>query len=129
MPSWIKRFFGGSTDGHGHRRSEKKGSRFVPATLPPRRDGKKSNPAEVYADFRLRALSHSRTALGFPEPPAEAPAWGLLMETAAKNSTTALVALADGTTGICSSEHGDITVGENHEAFRKVAKGFVRLAG
>jgi hypothetical protein len=129
VASWIKRFFGGSKHGHSHRKAETKGSRFIPATLPPRRDGKKVNPAEIYADFRLRALSHSRTALGIPEPPADAPAWGLLMETASANSLTSLLALANGTTGICNSGDGSLIAGENHEAFKKVALGFIRLAG
>ena len=129
MASWIKRFFGGSKHGHRHRRAETKASQFIPATLPPRRDGKKVNPAEIYADFRLRALTHSRTTLGIPEPPADAPAWGLLMESATPNGITSLLALADGTTGICNSVDGSIIAGENHEAFKKVALGFIRLAG
>ena len=129
MASWIKRFFGGSKHRHGHREAERKAPPFVPATLPPRRDGKKSNPAEIYADFRLRALSHSRSALGIPEPPADAPAWGLLMETRTTNGVTSLLALADGTTGICSSSDGSIIAGEDHEAFKKIASGYVRLAG
>ena len=129
MASWIKRFFRGSKHGHKHHGAEKKSPTFVPATLPPRRDGKKINPAEIYADFRLRAFSHSRTALGIPEPPADAPAWGLLMESATPDGVTSLLALADGTTGICFSRDGSTTHGENHEAFKKVALGFIRLAG
>ena len=70
-----------------------------PRPCRPRRDGKKVNPAEIYADFRLRAFSHSRTALGIPEPPADAPAWGLLMESTTPDGVTSLLALADGTTG------------------------------
>jgi hypothetical protein len=128
MASWIQRFFGGSKHGH-HHDTKKNSPPFVPAVLPPRRDGKKVNPAELYADFRLRALSHSRAALGIPEPLGDAPAWGLLMESASTKDVTSLLALADGTTGICHSADGNITAGENHEAFKKVALGFVRLAG
>ena len=51
------------------------------------------------------------------------------MESASTKGVTSLLALADGTTGICHSANGGITTGENHEAFKKVALGFVRLAG
>jgi hypothetical protein len=127
MASWIKRFFGGSKGGHGDQRSEM--IPFKPATLPPRRDGKKVNAGEIYADFRLRALSHSRSALGIPEPPGDAPAWGLLMETSSATGITSLLALADGTTGVCCSGDGSTTTSADHEAFKKVGLGFIRLAG
>ena len=51
------------------------------------------------------------------------------METGTRTGFTSLLALADGTTGICHSVDGSIIAGENHEAFKKVALGFVRLAG
>lgn len=129
MASWLKHFLG-STKESSHPRSETNSHRpFNPGKLPPRRDGKKSNPAEIYADFRLRALSHSRTALGLPTPPGDAPAWGLLMETASPKGVASLLALADGSSGLCFSGDGSFIAGQNHEAFKKVALGFIRLAG
>jgi hypothetical protein len=129
VASWIKNFFEGSKQAHRNGEEERKSPPFVPAKLPPRRDGKKSKPVEIYADFRLRALSHSRDSLQLPQPPGDAPAWGLLMETASPKGVTSLLALADGTTGICFSGDGSIVAGQNHEAFKKVARGFIRLAG
>lgn len=51
------------------------------------------------------------------------------METASTKGVTTLLALADGTTALCYNADGSIVAGENHEAFKKVALGFIRLAG
>jgi hypothetical protein len=62
--------------------------------------------AEEYWNLRHQALSIQRTEVGIPEPPPEAPAWSILMETGYPEGTATLLALSDGTTSIYLSSGG-----------------------
>ena len=132
MATWFKRLFGNSHDAsprsHGEPKTEHP---FHPTKLPPRRDEVQptKQPVDIYLGLRQQALSISRTALGFPPPPQDAPAWGLLMETGYPNGTATLLSLSDGSASLYFSGGGGVIGGQGHEAVRKAASAFVFLAG
>src|ERR1017187_220838 len=132
MASWLKRILGRSSDDSQHSRVEPdKTPHHSPAKLPPRRDGKPpmAQPADIYLGLRQQALSSSGISLGFPMPPPDAPAWGLLMETGYPNGTATLLSMADGSASLYTSSGGGIIGGHAHETVRGAAKTFVQLAG
>jgi ankyrin repeat protein len=114
MASWFKRIFGGSDDERRQRGDKPSAER--PA-------------AEIYVKLREQALSCSRSSLGYPEPPADAPAWGLLMETGYPNGTATLISMQDGTASLYFSGGGGVIGGIGHETVRKAATAFVQSAG
>ena len=77
-----------------------------------------TSPDGVYSGLRHQALSVSRTEAGIPEPPLDAPAWGILMETGYEGTTVTLFALSDGTTSLYFSNGGGMIGGHAHETVR-----------
>src|SRR4051794_38996212 len=57
-----------------------------------------TSPNGVYSALRAQALAMRRTTVGIPAPPADAPAWGVLMEMGFPEGSATVFALADGTT-------------------------------
>ena len=84
--------------------------------------------AEEYWNLRHQALSIQRTEVGIPEPPPEAPAWGILMETGYPEGTATLLALSDGTTSVYLSSGGGVIGGHAHQNVRQANAEFVESA-
>lgn len=78
-----------------------------------------TSPDGVYSGLRHQALSVRRTEVGIADPPLEAPAWGILMETGYEPETVTLFALADGTTSLYFSNGGGMIGGHSHEPVRR----------
>jgi len=72
-----------------------------PSTPP--RVSSDTSPNGVYSELRHVALGTNRTEARIATPSAEAPAWGVLMETGHGEVTVTLLALADGTRPLLSS--------------------------
>jgi hypothetical protein len=73
----------------------------------------------MYEELRSQALSIERAACGIPEPSADAPVWGLLMEMGFPNGTAALFTLVDGTTSLYYSSGGGVIGRQSHESVRR----------
>jgi len=73
------------------------------------------SPNGVYSGLRHQALTTNRTEVGITAPSAEAPAWGVLMETGYDSVTVTLLALSDGTTSLYFSNRGGVIGGQGHE--------------
>ena len=83
---------------------------------------------EVYLALRQQALATRRTEVGIPAPPSEAPAWGILMETAYPGATATLLALCDGTTSLYLSSGGGVIGGHAHESVRQANTALIETA-
>ena len=108
MPRWLQKIFGKS-------RSEFS----VPTD---------TSHGGVYSALREQALSADRVAAGIPEPPPDAPVWGVLMETSFPEGTSTLFALSDGTTSLYLSHGGGVIGGGDHENVRLANADFIRTA-
>jgi hypothetical protein len=85
------------------------------------------NP-DQYAVFRGQALSVGRERAGISQPPPEAPVWGVFMEIAIPNGLVAILALADGTASVYSSNGRAIIGGHSYECVRDAAWRFLAFA-
>jgi hypothetical protein len=94
----------------------------------PSRVSSDKSPKGVYSDLRRHALSIKRDDIGVPAPSADAPAWGILMETGYGPMTATLVALVDGTTSLYLSNGGGVIGGQNHETVRTANTAFINRA-
>jgi hypothetical protein len=109
MRNLLRRIFGGSPD-------------------PVHSDDADESSGETYSALRRRALSIQRTDIGIPEPPPEAPVWGVLMETGYPGATATLLALGDGTTSLYLSTGGGVIGGHAHQNVREANAEFVETA-
>jgi hypothetical protein len=82
----------------------------------------------VYSGLRHQALTTKRDAAGIPAPPADAPVWGILMESGFPNATATLLALADGTTSLYLSSGGGVIGGQGHAQVLAANAVFLRAA-
>ena len=82
----------------------------------------------LYSALREGALSAERIAAGIPDPPADAPVWGVLMETSFPEGTATLFALSDGTTSLYLSHGGGVIGGGDHENVRQANADFIKTA-
>lgn len=80
----------------------------------------------VYSRLRDQALSTKRVEIGIPDPPSEAPVWGVLMETDYDGMTASLFALLDGTTSLYFSNGGGVIGGHAHEEVRQANAAFIQ---
>jgi len=85
--------------------------------------------APIYSDLRNQALTGSRAAFALGPAPAEAPAWGVLMETGVPDGSYTLVSMSDGSASLYLSSGGGVIGGIEHERVRRVSEAFVRFAG
>jgi hypothetical protein len=108
MANWFRKIFGKSSD-----------------TLRVTTD---TSPNGVYSGLRHQALSIRRADFSIPDPPPEAPIWGVLMETGYSGATATLFALLDGTTSLYISSGGGIIGGHGHENVREANAAFIRTA-
>lgn len=72
-----------------------------------------TSPNGVYSALRHRALSTNRGEAEIAIPPAEAPAWGILMETGYDEATVTLLALSSGTTSLYISNGSGVSAATN----------------
>ena len=100
-----------------------------PSSSAPQRTANAKANAPIYSDLRTQALIGSRSAFGLNTTPADAPAWGVLMETGFPEGTATLVSMLDGSASLYFSGGGGVIGGSGHESVRRVATAFVRLAG
>ena len=84
--------------------------------------------AEEYWNLRHLALSIQRKEVGIPEPPPDAPAWGILMESGYPEGTATLLALSDGTTSVYLSSGGEVIGGHAYQNVREANAEFVECA-
>lgn len=86
----------------------------------------------VYSYLRNQALTFRRADFHIPDPPPEAPIWGVLMESnysdAALTAALTLLALFDGTSSVYLSNGGGVIGGGGHENVRAANAAFVRIA-
>ena len=108
MRNLFRRLFGGSQD--------------------PEQSGTDGSSDDMYSALRRRALSTQRTDVGIPEPPPEAPVWGILMETGYPGGTATLLALGDGTSSLYLSTGGGVIGGHAHQNVREANAEFVGAA-
>lgn len=108
MANWLRRIFGNSSSAP-HSSSD-------------------TSPSAVYSGLRHQAISISRAEVGIDTPPADAPVWGILMETGYPEATATLVALRDGTTSLYLSSGGSIIGGQAHGNVRKASVAFIHTA-
>lgn len=87
-----------------------------------------SKDEDTYSSLRGKALSIGRSAAGLAEPPRDAPAWGLLMETGYEEGSSTLLALSDGTTSLYLSGGGGVIGGQQHESVRRANAQLLRSA-
>lgn len=99
MLGWLRKVFGGSSE---------------PSPSPPESSG-----GGVYSALRAQALSTQRSETGIPTPRADAPVWGVLMETGYPGVTATILALADGTTSLYLSTGGGVIGGQKHASVRE----------
>jgi hypothetical protein len=78
--------------------------------------------------MRNQALSFRRADFRTPDPPPEAPIWGVIMESNYSTVTATLLTLIDGTTSLYLSSGGGIIGGEGHENIREANAAFIRTA-
>ena len=74
-------------------------------------------PADIYAGLRNRALSITPEELGLA-PDAQAPIYGVVMETGFPDSVATFVCLGDGTVSLYTSRGGGVIGGGQHEGVR-----------
>jgi hypothetical protein len=108
MRNLFRRLFGGSSN--------------------PEQSGADGSSDEMYSALRSQALSIQRMDVGIPEPPPEAPAWGILMETGYPGGTATLLALGDGTSSLYLSTGGGVIGGHAHQNVREANAEFVQAA-
>src|SRR5215210_4876204 len=94
----------------------------------PEQSGTDGSGDETYSALRRQALSIQRSDVGIPEPPPEAPAWGILMETGYPEASATLLALGDGTTSLYLSTGGGIIGGHAPEGVRQANAEFLDTA-
>jgi hypothetical protein len=94
----------------------------------PEQSGTDGSSDDTYSVLRRQALSVQRSDLGIPEPPPEAPAWGILMETGYPEASATLFALGDGTTSLYLSTGGGVIGGQAHQNVREANAEFVEAA-
>ena len=94
----------------------------------PEQSGTDGSGDETYSALRRQALSIQRSDVGIPEPPPEAPAWGILMETGYPEASATLLALGDGTTSLYLSTGGGVIGGQAHQNVREANAEFVEAA-
>jgi hypothetical protein len=94
----------------------------------PEQSGTDGSSDDTYSALRRQALSVQRSDLGIPEPPPEAPAWGILMETGYPEASATLFALGDGTTSLYLSTGGGVIGGQAHQNVREANAEFVEAA-
>jgi len=82
----------------------------------------------VFSGLRGKALSIQRDEVGIRMPGADAPVWGLLMETGYPGATATLLALADGTTSLYLSNGGGVIGGQAHASVREANAAFLATA-
>src|SRR5262245_58018594 len=102
MASFLRRLFGGSDE------------------PPPDKD--------TFLGLRNQALSTRRADVKIPEPPRDAPVWGVLMETGYEGATATLLALADATTSLYLSSGGGVIGGQSHARVRESNATLLRSA-
>jgi ankyrin repeat protein len=83
---------------------------------------------DTFLGLRDQALSTRRADVEIPEPPRDAPVWGVLMETGYEGATATLLALADGTTSLYISSGGGVIGGESHDSVRESNATMLRSA-
>ena len=93
----------------------------------PARVANDTSPNAVYSGLRQQALARKGADIGIT-PSADAPAWGVLMESRYKSVTMTLMALGDGTTSMYLSNGGGVIGGQGHEAVRHVNAAFLNQA-
>src|SRR5215510_6067051 len=108
MAKWLSRILGDSSD-----------SNLVPTD---------TSSGGVYSGLRLQALSTKRADAGIMRPPADAPVWGILMETGYPGATSTLFALSDGTTSLYLSSGVGIIGGHARQNVRQANAGFIQMA-
>lgn len=87
-----------------------------------------TSPGGVYTGLRAQALAVRRDEAGLPAPPADAPVWGVLMETGYPGAVATLLALADGTTSLYLSSGGGVIGGQAHQSVRAATTAFLDTA-
>jgi hypothetical protein len=82
-----------------------------------------SSHGHMYSLLRHQALSYEREILGmlapFPEPPADAPAWGVVMEIAYPGFSGTLVGFSNGQTSLYNSDGQSVMGDPNNEQTRQ----------
>src|SRR5215211_1032599 len=94
----------------------------------PEQSGADESSDDIYPVLRRQALSIQRTDVDIPEPPPEALAWGILMETGYPGGTATLLALGDGTSSLYLSTGGGVVGGHGHQNVREANAEFVEAA-
>jgi hypothetical protein len=87
-----------------------------------------TSPNGVYSNLRHQALTLRRTDFGIPDPPPDAPVWGILMEMGRPGGTATLFAVIDGTTSLYTSSGGGIIGGHGHASVQEANMAFIRTA-
>jgi hypothetical protein len=109
MAGWLKKLFGGSSSASPRVATD-------------------TSANGTYSGLRHRALSRKRGEIGIPNPAADAPIWGLLMESGFPGATATIVALADGTTSLYLSSGGGVIGGQGHAMVRDAAAALLKVA-
>ena len=91
-----------------------------------------NSPGNMYSLSRHQALSYEKeflAALGpFPEPSADAPAWGAVMETAYPNFSATLAAFSNGQTNLYTSDGLGVPAIDNTEQVRQATAKLIAAA-
>lgn len=87
------------------------------------------SPRGVYSTMRHEVLLYSKAVeIGLPEPPADSPAWGVIMEIGSSDYTSTVVAFGDSTTSLYVSSGFIVIGGGEHENVREANTKFIQTA-
>jgi hypothetical protein len=89
---------------------------------------KDTSPGDVFSALRNQALATQRTEVGISQPTADAPVWGVLMETGYAGAIARLFTLADGTTSLYFSNGGGVIGGGAYKNVQDANAAFIKTA-